>query len=290
MAEAASTWAAIFDQAADSYDREQLSFFDAHADAIVAGIGLRPGDRMLDVATGTGKVAVRAAAAVGGDGLVVGVDVSPSMLRRARAKATAAPIHYALMDARGLALRDRSFDVAGCAFGLTFMRPVLPEVIREMCRVVRPGGRIATATFTEDAFSPLLDVFLSALEDVGVPRSPRARPRWMMLDRERYVARLLRAGGLAQRRVIRATASTMLRRADDFWVLLQGSAWRSALRPLSPEATDRVREELERAFEDVRGARGVQLDTSALIGIGVRPSRAGSGRAEGSGVASERKA
>lgn len=270
MADAASGWAAVFDHAADSYDREQLSFFDAHADSLIAQIGPRPGERVLDVATGTGKVALRAADAVGAGGSVVGVDVSTSMLRIARGKATAAPIRFCIMDARDLAFRDGSFDVAACAFGLTFMRPRIVDGVRELGRIVRPGGRVAIATFVEEAFSPLLEPFLSALEGVGVPRSARPRPRWTLLDRERYVARVLRSGGLSHRRVIRAAAGTTLREIDDFWVLLRGSAWRSALRWLSPEASARVRDELQRRFEDLRGPDGVRLDTSALIGTGVR--------------------
>lgn len=289
MADAASGWAAVFDHAADSYDREQLSFFDAHANALVAQIGVRSGERVLDVATGTGKVAMRAAAAVGAGGSVVGVDVSASMLRIARAKAAAAPVRFCMMDARDLAFRDGSFDVAACAFGLTFMQPRIVDGVRELRRVVRPGGRVAIATFVEEAFSPLLEPFLSALEGVGVPRSARPRPRWMLLDRERSVARVLRSGGLSHRRVIRAAAETTLREVDDFWVLLRGSAWRSALRWLSPEASVRVRDDLQRRFEDLRGPEGVRLDTSALIGTGVR-GRSRAGGTNGSTPTSDRSA
>ena len=270
-----SAWAAVFDGAADSYDLAPLSFFDVHADALVRELGLRPGSRVLDVATGTGKVAARAAAAVGEDGLVVGVDVSSSMVGVARAKPTAPPIRFALMDARRLGFEEHSFDVVACAFGLTFMRPHLVDVVRGMRRVLRPGGLLAIATFENHAFSPLLETFLSALERVGVPRPRPTPPRWMLLDRRGHLAKLLRRGGLSRRRVVRAETRLVLRDPEDFWAVLNGTAWRSLLSRLPADASARVREDVAHGFEAVRAGDGVRLDTSALIGTGVRPTRPG---------------
>jgi len=270
-----SVWAEVFDRAADSYDLAPLSFFDVHADAIVRELVIRPGSRVLDVATGTGKVAARAAAAAGPHGFVVGVDVSSSMIGVARAKPTEPPIRFALMDARRLGFPERSFDVVACAFGLTFMRPHVVHVVREMRRVLRPGGLLAIATFADSAFSPLLETFLSALERVGVPRPQRMPPRWMLLDRRGQVAKLLRRGGLSGRRVMRAETGLVLHEPDDFWAVLNGTAWRSTLSRLPVDASVRVRDDLARRFEAVRDREGVRLDTSALIGTGVRPTHSG---------------
>lgn len=280
-----SAWAAVFDRAADSYDLAPLSFFDRHADTVVRELGIRPGHRLLDVATGTGKVAMRAAGAAGASGSVVGVDVSPAMIDVARAKRMSPAIRYAVMDARRLGFRDASFDGVACAFGLTFMRPHVVHVVREMRRVLRPGGLLVVATFAEGAFSPLLDTFLATLEEVGVPRSRPTPPRWMLLDRRRHLAKALRQGGLSRSRILRAETASLLREPDEFWAVLNGTAWRSALGRLPADASARVRDGLVRGFEAVRDREGVRLDTSALIGVGMRaPARGGPAAAARDGL------
>ncbi len=76
-----------YDSVAETFDRLSERFSGALAERMLALAELRPGTRVLDVGTGTGLVALRAARDVGGAGRVVGVDLSPGMLGRARAKA-----------------------------------------------------------------------------------------------------------------------------------------------------------------------------------------------------------
>ncbi|MFH1680482.1 MAG: ubiquinone/menaquinone biosynthesis methyltransferase [Candidatus Eisenbacteria bacterium] len=100
------------------------------------------GGRVLDVACGTGDLSIEAARAVPG-GLVLGIDFSTPMLRRAREKAAAAgaPVLFAEGAAERLPVRDRSFDASGIAFGIRNV-PDRARAIREMARAVRPGGRV----------------------------------------------------------------------------------------------------------------------------------------------------
>lgn len=104
---------------------------------------LQPTDRVLDVGTGSGVIALRAAKHLGPQGRMVGVDLSQGMLESARAstKLLATPIEFLQMDAERLDFGPASFDIVLSLFAvLHFPNP--ERAIQEMFRVVRPGGRV----------------------------------------------------------------------------------------------------------------------------------------------------
>ncbi len=119
--------------------------------ALLSLAALEPGDRVLDIACGTGLVSFGAARAVGPQGYVLGIDLSERMVdaaaRRAREKKLS-NCSFSRMDAETLALPDASFDVVLCALGLMYMPDPL-QAVREMRRVLRPGGRVSLAVWGE---------------------------------------------------------------------------------------------------------------------------------------------
>ncbi len=121
-----------------------------------------PGSRALDVATGTGDLAV-ALRAAGAD--VVGCDFSEEMLERARRKEPAARFEWA--DALALPYEDDSFDAATVGFGARNFSD-LAQGLREMARVVRPGGRVVVLEITTPQ-KPPLSTFFSLWFDRIVP-------------------------------------------------------------------------------------------------------------------------
>ena len=115
--------------------------------ALVREARVRPGERVLDVATGTADVALEFARRTSA-GVVAGVDPSPGMLEVARAKCARAGAAIELIegDALALPLPDSSFDVVTIAFGLRNL-PDYAAGVREMARVLRPGGRLLVLEF-----------------------------------------------------------------------------------------------------------------------------------------------
>ena len=112
---------------------------------------LRPGERVLDVACGTGLVTLPAARAVGTSGRVSGIDLSERMVATAARQAherQVSNVTFTRMDAERLELPDASFDVALCALGLMYM-PDPGQALRELQRVLRPGGRVSLAVWGE---------------------------------------------------------------------------------------------------------------------------------------------
>jgi len=129
--------------AAENYERYFVPAIGAPlAVDLVDLAGLRPGERVADIACGTGVVTRLAAERVGADGMVVGVDMNPGMLAVARAAAPAdAAIDWCEARAEELPLPDHAFDVAVCQLGLQFFTDKA-GALQEMRRVLVPGGRL----------------------------------------------------------------------------------------------------------------------------------------------------
>ncbi|HEX9095434.1 MAG TPA: class I SAM-dependent methyltransferase [Candidatus Dormibacteraeota bacterium] len=128
---------------------------------------LRPGEAVLDIATGPGTVARIAAEQVGPQGRVVGADFSEAMIAIARTKApvaSAAKIEYVVSPAAPLAVDDAAFDVVTCQQGLQFF-PDRAAAVREMRRALKPGGRVVAAVWREIALQPSFAVLDAALRE-----------------------------------------------------------------------------------------------------------------------------
>jgi demethylmenaquinone methyltransferase/2-methoxy-6-polyprenyl-1,4-benzoquinol methylase len=138
---------------------------------------LDAGDRALDVATGTGDLAIELARRVGGAGEVVGSDFSEAMLGRARAKAP--ELRFEWGDAERLPYPDGSFDAATVGFGARNFAD-LARGLGEMVRVVRPGGRVVVLEITTPRRAPL-SLFYRLWFDRLVPALGR-----LAGDREAY--------------------------------------------------------------------------------------------------------
>lgn len=125
--------------------------------------GLKPGDSVLDVATGTGDLAFDLAAVTGPEGRVVGLDFTEEMLVRAREKADKLGLgdvcEFVQGNALDLPFEDDQFDAATIAFGL---RNVVDRerCLLEMRRVVRPGGRVLVLEFSQPVWPVFRQVYL----------------------------------------------------------------------------------------------------------------------------------
>lgn len=157
---------AVFDSVADRYDvmNDLLSFgiHRAWKRFTVSRARLRPGDAALDVAGGTGDLAMGLARKVGGEGTVVLSDINPRMLARGRDRlldqGVSAGVSFCVADAQHLPFADGSFDCVTIGFGL---RNVTDKAaaLRSMHRVLRPGGQLLVLEFSTPVVPGLSSIY-----------------------------------------------------------------------------------------------------------------------------------
>ncbi len=149
------------------------------SDRLIQLTALRPGERVLDVATGVGEPALRAAAIVGAEGRVVGTDIAPEMLQIARERAEESGldnVEFLEMDAEDLDFPQSSFDVVLCRFGLMFLSDV-ERALRGVRRVLVPGGRFAASVWGPPERVPMNSVTLGAIaQTLELPPQPPGTP------------------------------------------------------------------------------------------------------------------
>lgn len=164
---------AVFDSVADRYDvMNDLMSFGVHRlwkRFTLSQTGLRPGRSALDVAGGTGDLALRLARQVGPTGRVVLSDINAAMLARGRDRlldeGVAAPVEYALANAERLPFASNSFDCVTIGFGLRNVTDK-PAALRSMFRVLKPGGQLLILEFSKPVapgLAPVYDAYSFAM-------------------------------------------------------------------------------------------------------------------------------
>ncbi|MBE7423094.1 MAG: methyltransferase domain-containing protein [Zoogloeaceae bacterium] len=135
--------------------------------ALIAAAELRPGQAVLDLASGPGVLAREAARAMP-DGLVVASDIAEQALAEGRRRVPAGKLQFAAADAERLTFRDAAFDRVLCGLGLMFF-PAVPRALAEMRRVLKPGGLAVFSVWGEETRAPLVSCALQCIRRILPP-------------------------------------------------------------------------------------------------------------------------
>lgn len=186
------TWRATVDASAIYQDQIVPALMEEWAPRVAAAAAIRPGQRVLDVACGTGVLTRAAAIRTGPSGAVTGLDLSPRML------AIAAHLSPALTwqegTAEALPFPDESFDAVVSQFGLMFV-PDPALALREMMRVLKPGGRLAVAVWASLTDTPAYAAEVALVERLaGTTAGAPLRAPFHLGDPARLAERFLAAG------------------------------------------------------------------------------------------------
>jgi SAM-dependent methyltransferase len=252
----------VFEPLSNAFARRALDQLDAG-----------PGARLLDIGAGAGGAALIAAAR-GSD--VAAIDASPQMVARIVARASdaglAGRVHADVIDGMALGLPDASFDAAISVFGVILFSDA-DLGMRELARVLKPGGRAAIVAWTETERYELAARLMGAITAVRGPQPPPASlPAQLRFRDEAALRRLLADAGLMVGAIVRVEERWRVPSAR--WI-----ADRIAFAPgmaamVSALGPDRVRvlDAFVAALERDQGKGAVELSAVAHIGIAQKPS------------------
>ena len=263
---AKSKAATTYNAAADSYD---AGFWDRYGRRSVERLNLRPGARVLDVASGTGASALPAAEAVAPEGSVIAVDLAEKMLERARAKALTRGlrnIEFKLGDMTALGYPDACFDAVVCVFGVFFVSD-MKALVAELWRMVRPHGKLAVTTWGPRIFEPMYSRWNEAVR-AERPDLQAAFNPWDRIVDPTAVTRLFEDAGVLAMDVVAESGLQQLATPEDWWTIVLGSGLRWTVEMLGPEAAERVkRDNLDWARTNAVDS----VETNVIYAVATKP-------------------
>lgn len=239
-----------------------------NAEDLADATGIFPGDRVLDVATGSGNGAIAAARRSWGN--VVGVDFVPELLERGRERAAAErlEIEFVEGDAQALPFGDAEFDVTTSIYGVMFA-PDQEKAASELLRVTKPGGHIGVASWCPDG--GLEKLFLTVMKHTGGP-PPGVMPPvlWGVEDHVRG----LFGDGVSELRSERLKSRQAFFSADhyiDFFRSYFGPI-KSAYEKVGPEGEQELTEDLRAMLAEVNtaGDRALVIEPEYLQVVATR--------------------
>lgn len=259
-----------WDTLAPGYDAEAHDFTAQFARDAVRLAAVRPGERVLDVAAGTGALALLGAE-LGAE--VSAVDFAAAMLARLDARAARAKlaVRTEVMDGQRLRFPAGRFDAAFSCFGVIFF-PDPSSGLAELRRVLRPGGRCAVVAWAAPGRGSLFAAVAASVAEALGGAAPE--PPALRLSDPDDLAGALRAAGFEAVRVEAVAHPMTFASPRDAWASIRRTtppSLQALFEKVGPAATRRIGTALGRRLAAEHGPGPLALPTEALIGIGRTP-------------------
>jgi ubiquinone/menaquinone biosynthesis C-methylase UbiE len=260
--------ATTYNAAADHFDDGPLAFWDRYGQRTIERLRLKPGSVILDVGCGSGASAIPAGEIVGPDGRVIGVDLAERLLAMARSKAVAQRlenIEFRRADMETLGYPDASFDAVVCVFAIFFV-PDMVKQVKELWRMVRPGGQLAITTWGPRMFEPGSAAWWAAVKQFR-PDLVSAFNPWERIVTPQAVSQLLADSGIREAEITAEDGHQALQSPDDWWTVVQGSGYRWTLEQMDYDTLARVR---DTNLETLRKSDTKLIETNVIYATATR--------------------
>jgi ubiquinone/menaquinone biosynthesis C-methylase UbiE len=236
--------------------------------AMLAAAEVAVGDRVLDVAAGSGEAAAMALPAVERTGGVVGADISWAMLHAARARLSSASFRPVVMDGQALAFRDASFDAVVCQLGLQFF-PDPARGVMEFRRALRPRRWAAVCVISTPERAPMWGVLADVLSRYLPDQREALHLGFALADTAR-LERLFGAAGFRDIRVQREVRQGTVESFDEYWRPIEAGTGQIPQAYLAlPESSRRaVREEVHARLSEFEVDGRLFMSVEMLIAAG----------------------
>jgi SAM-dependent methyltransferase len=243
--------------------------FAAATHRMLEAAGLKPGDHALDIAAGTGDQSLLAARIVGPSGSILATDISADMLTiaaRVIQQEGVTNITTRVMDAQQLDLEDHAFDAVICRLGLMLI-PHPQQALREIHRVLKPGGKLAALVWSTPEHNPLWSLPLAILSRYASGAvSPGPNP-FALADPTVFAGELTEAG--FHEVSTRALSFESHYASLDEFLHSTGSRLAAAVMgQLSQPEQQHLLEEARQALSQFEGPQGLVAPAELLLGVG----------------------
>jgi ubiquinone/menaquinone biosynthesis C-methylase UbiE len=271
--------------------RETASYWTRHHDtirtmflpltrALIEQARIAPGQSVLDVAGGSGEPSLTIAQAVGPTGFVMCTDAIAEMVAVAEREALARGLknmQFRQCTADSLPFADESFDVAVSRLGVMFF-PDPVAAVREMLRVIKPGGRVALAVWGKSELNPYSYVVTGVVSRYvpAVPVAPDAPDAFRFAEPGKLAGVLKDAGAIdVTERVVKFDMAAPLS-PEEFWDMRSeiSESLREKLKTLSSEDRGRLADEVQEAVREFFPDGQMRFPAQMLIVSGAKPSGA----------------
>ena len=232
----------------DQYLDQNLAFVSHR---MVGDARLRAGQRVLDLGCGTGYPSILAAQVVGSKGTVVGLDLSEAMLAVARRKAEElglSNMKFQAEDITNLQFDSTSFDAVISRFCLMFL-PEIPLVVKEIARVLRPGGYAVAAVWSTPDKNPFIRIPMEAIKRyIDVPQPSPGQPGIFRLSKPGDLIGMMKEAGLLGLTDEEITGESLFGSAEEYLVNIKELA--APLQALFTKLTSEQKYEVDEAIKN----------------------------------------
>ena len=235
---------------------------------VLAAAGVAPGQRVLDISTGTGEAALLALPIVGISGFVVGADIAPAMLEGARERINNPLFFPAAADGQALPFKDASFDAVVCQLGLQFF-PDPARGLAEFRRVLRPGASAAVCVISTPDRAPMWGALAEAIGRHLPEQRHILNLSFSLSDHTRLQA-LFASAGFREIHVERVNREGSIESFDEYWEPIEAGIGSIPQTYLSLGEAQRraVREEVKTQLSQFESNGKLVMSVEMLIGGG----------------------